>query len=61
MKKIILILVAIVLTSTFTSCGTMTSVKESKEGLISYTLKSKTELMEQRILPKSSKKVIVTP
>ena len=61
MKKAILILAAVVLTSTFMSCGTTSSIKKSDTELAGYTLKSKTELMEQKILNPSSKKVIVTP
>lgn len=61
MKKAILILAAVVLTSTFMSCGTTSSIKNSDTELAGYTLKSKTELMEQKILNTSSKKVIVTP
>ncbi|GER60981.1 hypothetical protein ULMA_30890 [Patiriisocius marinus] len=61
MKKAILILAAVVLTSTFTSCGTTNSIKNSDTELAGYTLKSKTELMEQKILNTSTKKVIVTP
>lgn len=61
MKKTVLILAAIVLTSTFTSCGTTSSINNNDKELAGYTLKSKTELMEQKILNTSSKKVIVLP
>lgn len=61
MKKIILILAAVVLTSTFTSCGTTSTIKNNDQELAGYTLKSKTELLEQKIMSTPSKKVIVTP
>ena len=61
MKKVILILAAVVLTSTFTSCGTTNAIKNNTDELTAYTLKSKTELMKQKILNTSSKKMIVTP
>lgn len=61
MKKFILILAAVVLTSTFASCGSTSSIQKNDAEIAGYTLKSKTELMEQKILNIRSKKVIVIP
>ena len=61
MKKFIFILAAVIFTSTFTSCGTTQKIQKADSQLAGYTLKSKTELMQQKIVNTRSKKVIVTP
>lgn len=61
MKKLVFILIAIVFTSTFTSCGTTSSIQKNDAELAGYTLKSKTELLEQKIANTQSKKVIAQP
>ena len=61
MKKVIFILAAVILTSTFTSCGTTQKIGNSDAEVAGYTLKNKKELMEQKILNKRSKTVLVTP
>ena len=61
MKKVIFILAAVILTSTFTSCGTTQKIENSDAEVAGYTLKNKKELMEQKILNKKSKTVLVTP
>lgn len=61
MKKAIFILAAVIFTATFTSCGTTQKVQNSDAEVAGYTLKNKIELMEQKILNKKSKTVLVTP
>ena len=46
----------------FTSCGSMTSAhKASQNEVAGYTLKNKKEIMEQKILNKTTKTIITTP
>ncbi|GEQ87373.1 hypothetical protein ULMS_28810 [Patiriisocius marinistellae] len=61
MKKVIFILAAVILTSTMTSCGTTSSIQNNETDVAGYTLKDKKQLMEQKILNTSSKKVIALP
>jgi len=61
MKKVIFILAAMIFTLTFTSCGSVTSASQYESEVAGYTLKNKKELMQQKILNKNSKIVIVTP
>lgn len=61
MKTLIFILAAVIFTGTFTSCGTTHKIQKADPQLAGYTLKSKTELMQQNIVNTRSKKVIVTP
>ena len=61
MKKIIFILAALAFTVSFTSCGTMNSIQNHDTEVAGYTLKDKKEVVEQKILNKKPKTVIVTP
>lgn len=61
MKKIVFILAAVIFTATFSSCGVSQKIQQDENEVAGYTLKNKKELMEQKILNKKSKTVLVTP
>jgi len=62
MKKIIYILTIAIFTSTFVSCGTTSSAMKNNDTQVAgYSLKDKKEIVEQKILQKSTKTMIATP
>ncbi len=62
MKKIVYIAIVVIFIISLTSCGSAISAKnESKYQVAGYTLKNKTEIMEQKILHKKSKTIITAP
>ena len=61
MKRIIFIIATVVLTISMTSCGSAVNLKNSDTDVAGYTLKNKTELLEQKILNRKSKTVIAIP
>jgi len=61
MKKLIFIVATLVFTVSFTSCGTISSIQNQDTEVAGYTLKDKKEVVEQKILNKKSKTVIVIP
>ena len=61
MKKIIYLTFAIIFTATLASCGSATTIEKSKNDVAGYTLKNKKELMQQKVLNKKNKTVIVLP
>ncbi len=65
MKKFVYLLFTLFLAVSFTSCGAGCSAKSAKsktnKEIASYTLKNKKEIMEQQILHKKRKTIIVKP
>ena len=61
MKKIIYLLFTIFFTAALSSCGSATAIEKSKNDVAGYTLKNKKELMQQKVLNKKNKTVIVLP
>lgn len=62
MKKFIYIAALVCFAISLSSCGSSMAIQnESKNKDVVYTLKSKTELMEQRICNKNSKTIIAIP
>ena len=61
MKKIIFLAVAVIFTLSLSSCGGVSAIQKSDTELIVYTLKNKKELMQQKILHKKIKTVVVAP
>jgi len=57
----IFIVATVVLTISMTSCGSAVNLKSNDNDVAGYTLKNKTELLEQKILNKKSKTVIAIP
>jgi hypothetical protein len=61
LKKILLLLVAGIFTATILSCSATAALQKGDSDLVGYTLKSKKELMKQKVLNKKVKTVIVLP
>ena len=61
MKKVVFVIAALILTVSFTSCGTVNNIQNQETEVAGYTLKDKKEVFEQKILNKKSKTVIVAP
>lgn len=61
MKKIIYFGIALILTVSVSSCGSVASIQKSENDLAGYTLKNKKELMQQKVLNKKVKTVIALP
>ncbi len=59
MKKYIIIILVIAVSAT--SCTTSKSMYKSENDVAGYTLKNKTELMQQKIAKKKKKTVLATP
>ena len=59
MKKYIIIIVIAAISAT--SCTTSKSMYKNENEVAGYTLKSKKELMQQKIAKKNSKTVLATP
>ncbi len=61
-KFIIVSLILIVVCSaSLTSCGTAQSIQDKSSQMAGYTLKNKTELMQQKIAKKKNNIVLATP
>lgn len=62
MTKFVYIIFTLFLAVSLTSCGAGCSAKKAaKKEVASYTLKNKKEIMEQQILHKKNKTIIVIP
>ncbi len=62
MKKIVTIVFTVFLALSLGSCGSGISAKRASQNEVaSYTLKNKKEIMEQKVLYKKSKTIIVLP
>ena len=62
MKKFVYIAIIVFLAISLTSCGSGISAKKNTQNEVAgYTLKNKKEIMEQKILHKKSKTIIVVP
>lgn len=62
MTKFVYIIFTLFLAVSLTSCGAGCSAKKaSKKEVASYTLKNKKEIMEQQILHKKNKTIMVIP
>ncbi len=62
MKKFVYIAFTVFFAVSLTSCGAGVAVKaKSKHQVAGYTLKNKKEIMEQKILHKKSKTIVVLP
>tara|TARA_R110002072_G_scaffold12987_2_gene55203 strand:+ start:75957 stop:76154 length:198 start_codon:yes stop_codon:yes gene_type:complete len=55
-----LVILTVLLTG-ITSCGSAIDIKKSENDVARYTLKNKSELMQQKILNTKSKTVVATP
>jgi len=66
MTKFVYIIFTLFLAVSLTSCGASCAAKkgkknETKKEVASYTLKNKKEIMEQQILHKKGKTIVVKP
>ena len=61
MKNIIYLGIALILTVSVSSCGSVTAIQKSENDVAGYTLKNKKELMMQKVLNKKAKTVIALP
>ena len=62
MKNFIYILTVLCFTVSLTSCGSSVAIQtDSKDQVLSYTLKNKKELMEQKIMNKNGKTIVAIP
>lgn len=62
MKKFVYIAITVFFAVSLTSCGAGASVKaDANNKVAGYTLKNKKEIMEQKILHKKSKTIVVIP
>ena len=62
MKKYITLVLILTVSICATSCGTTSkAIQQNETEVAGYTLKNKTQLMQQKILHKKSKTVIATP
>ena len=62
MKKFIYIAFTVVFAVSLSSCGAGASVKaDANNQVAGYTLKNKKEIMEEKILHKKSKTIVVIP
>ena len=55
------LILVLVLSAALTSCASPKSIQDSEEKIAGYTLKNKKEIMQQKILHKKSRTVIVAP
>ncbi len=58
---IVALIIAVVLLAGLTSCGSAIQTQNTENDVMAYTLKNKTELMQQKILNKKVKTVVATP
>lgn len=62
MRNLIYIAITVFLVISLSSCGAGVSAKRATQNEVAgYTLKNKKEIMEQKILHKKSKTIIVLP
>ena len=62
MKNFIYVITVVCFAVSLTSCGSSVAIQtDSKDQVISYTLKNKKELMEQRIMNKNGKTIVAIP
>ncbi len=61
MKKFIYIVTVLCFAISLTSCGSSVAIQNDTKESLSYTLKNKTELMEQKICNKNSKTIVAIP
>ena len=62
MKKFIYIVTILCFVVSLTSCGSSVAIQtDSEDQVLSYTLKNKKELMEQKILNKKNKTIVAIP
>ncbi|MBL4663331.1 MAG: hypothetical protein JKY22_07210 [Flavobacteriaceae bacterium] len=61
MKYLIVMIMAVTFSASFTSCATANSIQKESEKVAGYTLKNKKELMQQKIADKKCKTVIALP
>ena len=62
MKNFIYIITVLCFAVSLTSCGSSVAIKtDSKDQVLSYTLKNKKELMEQKIMNKNGKTIVAIP
>jgi len=62
MKKFVYIAITVFFAASLTSCGAGASVKaDANNEVVAYTLKNKKEIMEQKILHKKNKTIVVLP
>ena len=61
MKKFIYIVTVLCFAISLTSCGSSVAIQNDSKETLSYTLKNKTELMEQKICNKNSKTIVAIP
>jgi len=61
LKYLIVTIFIVVFSASFTSCATSTSIQKESEKVAGYTLKSKKELMQQKIAHRKYNTVIALP
>ncbi len=62
MKNFIYIVTILSFVVSLTSCGSSVAIQtDSEDQVLSYTLKNKKELMEQKILNKKNKTIVAIP
>ena len=61
MKKFIYIVTVLCFAISLSSCGSSVAIQTDSKESLSYTLKNKTELMEQKICNKNSKIIVAIP
>ncbi len=61
MKKFIYIVTVLCFAISLASCGSSVAIQNDTKESLSYTLKNKTELMEQKICNKNSKTIVAIP
>jgi len=60
-KNIIATIFVVVFSASFTSCATSSSIQKESEKAVVYTVKSKKELMQQKIADRKCRTVIALP
>jgi|TARA_R110002094_G_scaffold126795_1_gene120659 hypothetical protein len=61
LKYLIVTIFIVVFSASFTSCATTNSIQNESEKVAGYTLKSKKELMQQKIAHRKRNTVIALP
>lgn len=61
MKKIVFLVLTAVFTLSICSCGSTSAIHKNNTEMAGYTLKNKKELMQQKVLHKKIKTVVVAP
>lgn len=61
MKKILFLALTVVFTLSISSCGSTAVTQKNDTERTAYTLKNKKELMQQKVLHKKIKTVVVAP